>query len=233
MNLTIPIRAQNSKRSWTRGVQGKHTRYIFSITTALLLVSTLIMGSVSGLVQGVSAKDNFNRSNYYNMNTSGRGGNSGSSNQSTTKNTQNTSPSTTKSPPPAKSTTPARQTTTTTPPKAATPAPATTTPPAPAPAAQKSAPQPAPEPTTPAPVDTTPAINAMTAAQSAKPVQPVTYTSQKISNETRNRIFILAGIAAVTGGLLYTISFIGATAPAMKREIPIRYIVPIREGITS
>jgi hypothetical protein len=241
MNLTIPIRAQNSKRSWSRamGMRGNYswennkanrTRYIFSITTALLLVSMLLVGSIGGILQGASAKSNFDRSGY--STTQNRGGNSGS-NQSTTKSTPSNTPT------PAKTTTsPAAQTQarqTPVAPKATTPTPATTTP-APAPVAQTASSQVVTQPAvtpTPTPVDTAPAINAMTAAQTDKSTQPVTYISNILPDDTRNRIFILAGVAALTGALLYTISFIGVAAPAMKREIPIRYIVPVREGITS
>jgi len=81
-------------------------------------------------------------------------------------------------------------------------------------------------------VDTAPAIAQMTQAQAVTTGQTVTYTSQKISEEIRNRLIALATVALVTGSALYVMSLFTATAPATRRTIPIRYIVPVREVTT-
>ncbi|MDB5179746.1 MAG: hypothetical protein JWN12_378 [Candidatus Saccharibacteria bacterium] len=199
--------------------------------TAVLLIGTLVASSVGGMLQVASARDNYPPNSGQNSSPSSPSGNTQNpSNQTspatpTTANT--TTPATTSEVPPAPQ------------PDATTPAPQAT----PAPAAAASQPAPAvatsvtpqivAETPAPATVDTEPAIANMTAAQAGKNTQAVSYTSGRLSDETRNRILILAGVATVTGALLYTISFIGATEPTSRREIPIRYIVPVREVITS
>ena len=239
MNLTIPIRAQNSTTSWSRDsrgnfpgkhtwryARGEHKRYIFSLITVGLLVSTLVVGSVGSMVQMASARDNYGwrgQSNRQNNNDRG-----GSSNSSRNSNTNTPAPTTT-----TKTATPAKTTTvapTTTPPPA-TPAPAVATP---APK-QVVTPQIVAQPAAaPEPVDTAPEVVSTAAAQATtdnKP-QPVTYTSQRLSDETRNRIIIMAVVAATTGALLYTMSMFGAAATEPKRAIPVRYTIPVRE-VTS
>lgn len=242
MNLTIPIRAQSSTSSWSRQLRGSSSnkyskadrkRYIFSMITATLLVGSLIVGSIGGVIQSASARDNFSSRSYnYSPNTSqnrGSNTNNQTSNSSPSK-TTTTTPATTKTTAPSITTkvTPTAQ------PAATTPAPAaqTATPVAVTPA-KVVTPQIVAQPPAPAPVDTAPAIENMTAAQATKSTQPVSYNSNRISDDTRNRILMLAGVATVTGALLYTISFIGATVPASRREIPIRYIVPVREVVAS
>lgn len=260
MNLTIPIRAQSSKRSWSRQLQGKSSarfisshrnaerkRYIFTVITATLLIGTLVVGSVGGLIQSASALSGYDY--YFNNLTkkndaskasnattkSGATGSSSSSNASkTTTSSANTSKTTTPT-----VVTPTQTTQTTTPAPAATTAPAaaapvttTTT----APVAKAVAPAATVAPASPTVVDTAPASAALTTAQaadkSAATAQTVNYTSNRISDETRNRILMFAGVAAVTATLLYTISLIGAGVPAAtRRAIPVRYIVPIKEGI--
>jgi len=253
MNLTIPIRAENSNSSLTRDMGGyslvrhsstnvwKNTksdqkRFILSIVTVGLLVSTLAVGSIGSVMQSASARentwygqsarnsDNVNRNgqNYYSNTDRNDTQPTGNSNGTTTRPPVAQAPVAPATPTPAPTktvtqVTPAASTPTAEP--AATPAPAST----PNVAPQSAAVQ------TPVPVDTAPAIANMTTAQADTSSQPVTYTSERMSDETRNRLMILAGVAAVTGGLLYTMSFIGTAPATQKRGIPIRYIVPVRE----
>jgi len=233
MNLTIPIRAQSSTSSWARHMRGSSSvntikadrkRYLFSMITATLLVGTLLAGSIGGIMQSASARDNFSSRNYYSPGSSQNRGASRSNQTTQTPSRGTTSTQTsTKTPPPATPVTPAAPQ-----PAPTTPAPAT---------AQTATPVVAKAPVTPqivsapTPVDTAPAIANMSSAQAEKNTQAVTYTSSKLSDETRNRILMLAGVATITGALLYTISFISVAAPVTRRNIPIRYIVPVREGI--
>jgi len=78
--------------------------------------------------------------------------------------------------------------------------------------------------------DTAALIATMAAAQAKTGSQPVVYTSGRLSDEVRNRLIILAAVAAITGGLLYTMSFIGTTPTNPRRNIPIRYIFPVKEA---
>jgi len=242
MNLTIPIRAANSNSSLTRDMGGyssvrhsstnvwKNTksdqkRLVLSIVTVGLLVSTLAVGSIGGIMQSASAKEN----NWYGQGSQNNGRNSQNYYSNTDRN--NNQPTTTPS-------RPSTQNPVTTTPDTTTPtqvAPTTT----PAPAATVATPSQAATPQvvvqpaiveTPTPVDTAPEIATMATAQADTTSEAVTYTSERMSEETRNRLMILAGVAAVTGGLLYTMSFIGTAPATQKRGIPIRYIVPVREA---
>jgi len=255
MNLTIPIRATNSKSSLTRDMGGyssvgrssanvwKNTksdqkRFILSIVTVGLLVSTLVVGSVGGVMQSASAKENtwYGQGSQNNDNNSRNGQTYSNANRNDTQPT-NTAGGSTTSRPTTQTPVTTTPTNTVTP---AAPAPATpaVTQPAPTPApvatpARTATPQIAAQPSvveTSAPVDTAPAIANMAEAQATTSSESVTYTSERMSDATRNRLMILAGVAAVTGGLLYTMSFIGATSASQKRGIPIRYIVPVREA---
>jgi len=79
-------------------------------------------------------------------------------------------------------------------------------------------------------VDMASSIAAMAAVQAKTVSQPVTYPSARLSDEVRNRLIIMAAVAAITGGLLYTMSFIGTTPTNPRRDIPIRYIFPVKEA---
>ena len=254
MNLTIPIRATNSNSSLTRDMGGyssvrhsstnvwKNTksdqkRFVLSIVTVGLLVSTLAVGSIGGVMQSASARENTwygqgsqnnsrNNNNYSNTNRNDTHSNNPNTSGPTTGRPSTQTPVTTTPP----TTTPTKVA-----PPAATPQPAATPVAAPTAAAptQVVTPQVVSQPAiaeTPAPVDTAPAIANMATAQTHTSSEAVTYTSERMSEETRNRLMILAGVAAVTGGLLYTMSFIGTAPATQKRGIPIRYIVPVREA---
>jgi len=219
--------------------QSDRKRYIVSLVTIALLVSTLIVGSVGSMMQMASARDNYSRRGQYyptqNTNSSRNNSSNGaSSNNNTPAKPATTTPAVTASP--SKTTT---NTTTTAKPAATTPAPAVAAPaPAPEPAKVVVTPQIVSQPAvveTPAPVDTAPQVASTAAAQAATDstkTQEVTYTSQRLSDESRNRILILAVVAATTAALLYTMSLFGATEPK-RAAIPVRYIVPVREASTS
>jgi len=253
MNLTIPIRAENSSSSLSRGIGGNSSivhpsRLILSIVTTGIVVSALAVGSVGGIMQSASAQ----LGPMYRQNERNYGGESNDGPQ------EKTSPAISEDPvarsPGASSEVPATtdktvtevtpvqtptpaQTPTQAPATTPTPAPATatTTPSAPAPATATTVVvnppvQVAPVTTVqPAATDTAPAIAAMAQAQALTNSQPVTYTSARLPDAARDRLVLIAAIAAITGGLLYTMSFIGGTPLGPKQGIPIRYIVPVRE----
>jgi len=79
-------------------------------------------------------------------------------------------------------------------------------------------------------VDTAPAIAAMTQAQARPDSQPVRYVSGRMSDEVRDRLIIIAGVAAVAGAVLYIISFFTKVTSTPRRAVPIRYIFPVRGG---
>jgi len=200
--------------------------------TAVFLVGTLTVGSLGGLMQSASARDNYSsrNNNYYGNANSNRNSDRSDRNQSTNESSRNTS---------NESTTTTSRTTTPPATPAVTPAPAAPVAPTPTPAEvvpvqAPVTPQIVSQPVVAEPVeDTAPAIAKMAVAQTDKNTEAVAYTSAALSDETRDRLFIFAGIATVAGALLYTLSVIGAAAPASKRAIPVRYIVPVREAITS
>jgi len=264
MNLTIPIRAENSSSSLSRGIGGNSSivhpsRLILSIVTTGIVVSALAVGSVGGIMQSASAQ----LGPMYRQNERNYGGESNDGPQektspaisedpvarspgaspevpATTDKTvtevtpvQTPTPAQTPTQAPATTVTPKMSTPATTPTPA--PATATTTPSAPAPATATTVVvnppvQVAPVTTVqPAATDTAPAIAAMAQAQALTNSQPVTYTSARLPDAARDRLVLIAAIAAITGGLLYTMSFIGGTPLGPKQGIPIRYIVPVRE----
>ena len=253
MNLTIPIRAENSSSSLSRGIGGNSSivhpsRLILSIVTTGVVVSALAVGSIGGIMQSASA----HLDPMYRQDERNYGGESNDGPQ------EKTSPAISEDPvarspgessevpattdkavtevTPVQTPTPA-QTPTQAPATTPTPAPATatTTPSAPAPATATTVVvnppvQVAPVTTVqPAATDTAPAIAAMAQAQALTNSQPVTYTSARLPDAARDRLVLIAAIAAITGGLLYTMSFIGGTPLGPKQGIPIRYIVPVRE----
>jgi hypothetical protein len=89
-------------------------------------------------------------------------------------------------------------------------APVVATPPAQRFAVQPAVEQPVVAPAT-VPVDTAPEIVTMTTARAAADSLPVTYTNERMSFVTRDRLIILAAVAATTGALLYMMSLIGAS----------------------
>ena len=235
MNLTIPKRPYNPAPKFSGSVQSKKVerkRYAVSIVTALFIVGALITGSIGSLLQVAEAKPNYGA--YFN-NLRNRNAQENESSRTTTQstNTSRTTNTTPATPAPANTTTPAQQTPSQNPAPQQTPAPSASQTPATR--------QPAVvQPVAAAPkqravtVDTAPQVAALTAAQaqdSAASAKTVTYTSNKISNETRDRILIMAAVAGITATLLYIMSLIGTGASASRRQqVPVRYIVPIKEG---
>lgn len=196
-------------------------RFVVSIITFAFVTSVLVVGSVGSLLQQTSARSNrngyYSNQNRYDRNDRNEANRSGSASKES--NSGNTSQ--------RQSPTPTQTQKQQTPPAAPTAAATPTPPPTPqitqAPAIVYEAPE---------PVDTAADVTAMTTAQATTSGQTVAYTSQRISDETRDRLIALAGVALVTGGLLYTMSYFGAFS-ASRRPIPVRYIVPVREVATS
>lgn len=203
-------------------------KYIISVITLAMVASALLVGSVGSMIQVASARNDSRRySGYSNQQRNDNSSHNSPSRDTNSPQQTNQKPGTNDSP--MKSTTqksqaPAvesRQGT------SSQVAPATTTKPAePKPVTQKAAP-------TISPPDTAPAINQMNEAQAATEVTPVTYSSARISDETRNRIFIFAGVAAVTGALLYTMSYVTMGALTGRRPVPVRYVVPVNGAARS
>ncbi|MBC7459282.1 hypothetical protein H7200_01040 [Candidatus Saccharibacteria bacterium] len=200
MNLTIPIRANSSTSSLSRDVRGNslkrahrlnRQRYIFSMTTAIFVTGTLVMGGVGSIATTASAHEK--NSNY-----------APSAPVTVVETAPKVEPAVV---PPVVQPVQPPAAPTVAPVAPVTPAPASTPP------AQRSVVQPAVvQPVvTPAPVDTAPEIVTMTAAQAANDSQPVTYTNERMSFVTRDRLIILAAVAATTGALLYTMSLIGTS----------------------
>lgn len=206
-------------------------RFVVSLLTVAFVTSMLVVGSVGSMMQQTSAHTYRDR-NYYDSdrrndgyqsyNNDYRDGSYSGQTQTktdtsdtntqhyqTTQQTKNRQ--TTSAPPTAAPVTPA----------APTPAPTPQITPAPAITQEPSA-----------PLDTAADVAVMTAAQATADGQAVAYTSQRITTETRDRLMILGGVAAVAGGLLYTLSYVGAFSTS-RRPIPVRYIVPVREVVTS
>lgn len=79
-------------------------------------------------------------------------------------------------------------------------------------------------------VDTAPAIEQMVAAQAEKSADPVSYTTNRISDDTRDRLLISAGVATLASAVMYALTLIGGAAStpmggAMRRKIPIQEVV--------
>lgn len=86
---------------------------------------------------------------------------------------------------------------------------------------------PAPTP----PVDSAPVIATMTATQATSESAPVTYTSRQISPDTRDRLLVLASIAAAVGVVIYILSLFNTGGLRPRSVAPIRYRIPVREVI--
>jgi hypothetical protein len=237
VKITVPMKARISTRSWISrrahpAVRKAERRYLFSIALFIITASMLVIGSVTSITADVSAQEN-NRSRFFQWLYSQRnddrptGRNEERSTQpgqaTRTQNTDRTNtPEQQEASPASPTTTPPAQTTpTTNEPVANTPAPTPVINVANDPV----------EVATPAPVeDTAPVIATMTEAQAIPESQPVTYTSMQISDETRNRLFGLAGMSLVSGAMIYYLSKVGvggltSSSLAPVRRIPVKQVV--------
>lgn len=227
MSLTIPIRAQKSTLSWGPGRLGHSfakARFVVSMMLFGIVMSALVVGTTGSLMQLTSARD-YRRDGY-----NSRQGRSDERTQSGSTQTRQTTPTNTNT---SGTSSTQRTTPRQTPVEKQPAAPVVQTPP-------PATPQITPSSTViretpmPAPVDTAPASEQMTIAQAEEvTTQPVVYTSQKISNEVRDRLIILAAVASFTGALLYTMSYFATASSAPRRSIPVRYVAPVREAVTS
>lgn len=77
--------------------------------------------------------------------------------------------------------------------------------------------------------DTAQEIASMTSAQAAVESKPVTYTSQQISTETRNRLLAVAAIAVASAIVIYILSLFGTSSAPVSKTSPVRIRVPVRE----
>ena len=233
MNITVPMNAKKSNRSWVpSGVRPSRRSQVrtlnrvsnFSYGASILLFVVMVSALAAELLGGISpdasaqrGRDYGERSFYYSQ----RGSNS--SNSNTSNSSRVTQPSTTPTQP---------QPTTTVAP--ATPVPAVQQAPAPVASApvKPAARQVVEEPMAPVVADTAPAINEMTSALAVQETAPVTYTTQRISESTRDRL-ISVSVAAITAGIaMYLLTFIGRGASSMASfaaSMP-RYKIRVREG---
>jgi len=285
MNLTIPIRAENSNSSLRRysgSTSADQKRFILSTVVIGVVVGTLVIGGIGSSIMPASAKSDLGyiqvdqqNSQKAPVDAATTMNSSGASSPTPSPATQPSDTAVDTPATPAKS--PVVPTTAT--PAATTPDPITrvqpmtpvaapmTTPAvspltvtpsivaAPVEVAPVVQPQPVSSPissTTPTPVtgslkvvqpttadivpspsvsiDMAASIAGMATVQATTASQPVAYTSSRLSDEARNRIIIMSVVAAVIGGLLYTMSFIGTTPTNPRRDIPIRYIFPVKEA---
>jgi len=76
----------------------------------------------------------------------------------------------------------------------------------------------------PAPIpDTSEEVALVASSQAEVTAAPVTYTTQQISIETRNRLIAIAVSALTSGLLIYIMSFSNIGGTPMRRTIPVRY----------
>lgn len=230
---TVPLRARKSNDSWSgqsrnglrpslrriqRSERGARRRFIFSVSLFVFTIAGLIVGGAGGFIPEASAQENY-RSGYWNqINNRFEWIWSGNSNS---RNNQRED-ARTNVPATQRTTQPTQQTPVTqeqTPAPAPTqPAPAQTTP-VPAQTVAPAAPR-VIEPEVAAPVvNTAPVIETMASAQAATEAKPVTYTSNQISTESRNRLLALAVSAVTSGSLIFIMSLFGTTgvSPSIAR----------------
>ena len=101
---------------------------------------------------------------------------------------------------------------------------------APAPAPAVVAPIVEQEATPVPPADTAAEVAVTAAAQAESGVTAVTYSSQQISTETRNRLIAIATSALVSGSLIFIMSFFGTGSLSPRQMIPARYAG--RQGVS-
>ena len=235
-----------SLRVLQRTTRGAHRRFIFSVGLFIFTIVGLVAGSVGGVIQTASAVESpwWTRTNPDTSQPK-----SGQATQpTTTPSSTTTQPSGSTTPeqqqtaPSQPTTTPSSTTSQPTPqPTSSTTAPAsTTTPPAPT-AAKKTTTQPvyyysAPittttysDPVAPIVPDTSGDIAAMTTAQANVPTAPVTYTSNRISDQMRNRLLMLAASALASATIIFIMSLFGASGSSPSL---IRYNDAVSEAIT-
>lgn len=230
-----------SMRTMQHAHKTERMRFIFSLGLFVFTIGGLVIGSSGSVFQEVSAREGFGWGQNQNRRNerSNQSGNRTTSQQPTQpqqNQTQNQSQNRTAPVTPAQTPPTNQSRVVPTPAPAPAPAPAPTQAPTQTQQAnpvrttpvRASAPQTATvAEQTPAaePVNTAPEIAAMTSAKAVTPVEPVTYTSNKISTETRNRLLALAVSAATSALLIYAMSMFKSTESGS----PVRYRIPVRE----
>ena len=84
-------------------------------------------------------------------------------------------------------------------------------------------------------VDTAPAIAKMSTAKADTIATPVTYTSQRITEDTRDQLLLVSSAAMVASFLMYAISLIGSGPKVTPATLfgTQRYQIPIKEIATN
>lgn len=241
---TIPMKARKSNSSWVgqphtglspsmrhmqRATKGERRRFNFSIGLFIFTIAGLIIGSSGSVLQDVSAREGYGWGQSRN-----RGNERSNQPVNRTTNQQPTQPQQNHSQNRTAPSVPARTSPTNQAPAAPTPAqapaqpqqtaPVRTTPARTATVAPQTATAVEAAPESP-PVNTAPEITAMSAAKAVTPAEPVTYTSNQISTETRNRLLALAVSATTSALLIYAMSMFKPN----ESGAPIRYRIPVRE----
>lgn len=232
---TVPMKARTSNSSWRQFHHGGlapsllrlerenkrgNRRYIFSIALFAFAMTGLVVGSVGGFVQEASAQEA--RRGYLSEWLFGNNRAETNTNRETNQQRNQREEETITTPAPV--TQPA-QTTPVTPAPTQAQAPVTT------PATTTFAPVTTPQTSTPVPADTAPEIAATTSAQAAVASQPVTYTSQQISGDTRDQLLTSAAIAAASGGLILIMSSFGTGGAFLAKANPMRIRIPVKEVV--
>lgn len=215
----VPWKVRPSRRQalarLTRRTPDK--KYIISVLLFIVMISALVVSAVGGITETAFARERNDR----NWRENNGGYTQRNQNRNDTSRTQ--APVTAAPPeqPTAAQTAPSATQTTT---------------PLPTPASQRSTvatpvvASPAPEPV----VNTAPSIATMASAQATgMESTPVTYTSNRISEETRNQLMIVSATAVVTSLVMYGLTLIGGGMRAAATAAPVRYKIPIKEVISN
>lgn len=220
-----------SLRVIQRTTRGERRRFIFSVGLFVFTLIGLVAGSVGDILQSASAVESPRWATTQPTTTqpSPTQSHPSSTTPTTTQPTGSTAPSSTQQQPssqpssttPSSSTSPqpaAQPTASST--SAASNTPSSSTTPVKKvtqPVQYDSTPvaQPTTEAVPTATPDTSGDIAMMSAAQANVPTLPVTYTTGRISDATRNRLLLLAASALVSGVIIYVISLFGASGSSL------------------
>lgn len=241
---TIPMRAQKSNSSWSnqpgtglgpslRVIQhttrGERRRFIFSVGLFVFTLIGLVAGSMGDILQSASAVESPRWATAQpTTQPSSPQSQPSSTSPTTTQPSGSTQPSSTPQQPSSQPSS--------TPPSSTSSQPATQPPASSAPASSSvssSSTTPVKKVTQPVQYDSTPVaqptfeaapiatpdtsgdIATMSAAQANVPTIPVTYTTGRISDATRNRLLLLAASALASGVIIYVISLFGASGSSL------------------
>ncbi len=209
-----------SLRQMQRSEKGAHRRFIFSVSLFIFTIAGLIIGGTGSFMYDASAQESTrsqsrSQSNsrfewMWNNNTNSR--NTQMQESRTTAPTTQRTNERQQAPAPTQQQAPSNAKPAPTPVQSQAQAPATTQSRTPA-QTTGSQPQAVIQNEEAAPVvDTAADIETMATAQASTEAKPVTYTSNQISTESRNRLLALAVSALTSGSLIFIMSLFGSTS---------------------